>query len=107
MNIIVAGNFIVKDSFSSAWTEQRQFFNKNIIYELFGIAIGHFYYFLYFVIPKLPYTRNISLLASPQFFKKITDLLGLDSKRELILEEGDFVDDDDFIARIQNNQVQE
>ncbi|CAI2374147.1 unnamed protein product [Moneuplotes crassus] len=106
VNIIVGGNFIVKSSIAEAWYEQRQFFNKNIIYELFGVIVGHIYYYFYFVVPKLPYTRDISILSSPQLLCKITDWLGLDSKRELILEAGDFIDDEALLERIQNNQLQ-
>lgn len=76
----------------------------NLCYDVFGILIGHVYYFLYFIVPKLPMTRDINILAAPEFFQKLTDFLGLDSKRELLLEDGDFIDDDEFEQRF-NNQV--
>mmetsp|Transcript_20908 Transcript_20908/g.23255 ORF Transcript_20908/g.23255 Transcript_20908/m.23255 type:complete len:97 (-) Transcript_20908:8-298(-) len=95
----------MKDTYLALVNESDRMLNKNVIYELFGIVVGHFYYFLYFVIPKLPFTKGVCLLSSPKFFMKLTDWLGLDSKRELFLEEGDFVDDD-FLERLQNNEVQ-
>ena len=73
---------------------------NNIVFDIFGIVFGHIYFYLYFVVPKLPCTKDVNIMAAPRFFQKFTDWLGLDSKRELILEEGDFVDDNDFIPQI-------
>lgn len=74
----------------------------NIYNETFGIIVGHTYYFLYFIVPKLPPTWGFNILEAPRFIKYITDFLGLDSKRELILEEGDFIEDEDFDERFNN-----
>ena len=77
---------------------------STLTYELFGILIGHWYYFLYFVVPKLPMTKDINILSSSTYFQRFTDFLGLDSKRELLLEEADFIDDEELEQRL-NNQV--
>ena len=81
----------------------NMFLRGTLSNEVFGIMVGHTYFYLYFVVPKLPMTMNVNLLAAPEFFKSLTDLLGLDSKRQLLLEEGDFVDDEDFEQRLNNN----
>ena len=69
----------------------------NILFESIGILVGHILYYFYFIVPKLPFTRGINLLAAPRFTKTIVGALQLDSDRELIIEEGDFVENDNFI----------
>jgi Derlin-2/3 len=71
-----------------------------LFYELLGLLIGHVLYYFYFVVPKLPVTRGTNLLAAPRFIKYIIGVLQLDSKREILLEEGDFVEDDEFIPNL-------
>ena len=75
-------------------------FRGNLFFDIMGIVIGHFIYYLYFIVPKLPFTRGINLLSAPKFVKWLVDFLQLDSKRELILEEGDFVEDENFIPNL-------
>mmetsp|Transcript_16173 Transcript_16173/g.17951 ORF Transcript_16173/g.17951 Transcript_16173/m.17951 type:complete len:114 (-) Transcript_16173:70-411(-) len=65
-----------------------------IAFDLVGIIIGHLFFYAYFIVPNLPFTRGINILAAPRFVKYIITALQLDSQRELVLEEGDFVDDD-------------
>ena len=77
----------------------------NIWYDLFGIMVGHVYYFLYFVVPILPQTRGINIMTAPAPMQYLTDLLGLDLKRELLLEEADFIDDVDFQNRVNNGMI--
>ena len=67
--------------------------------------VGHVYYFLYFVVPILPQTRGINIMTAPAPMQYLTDLLGLDLKRELLLEEADFIDDVDFQNRVNNGMI--
>ena len=63
---------------------------------IMGMVFGHILYYLYFVVPKLPFTRGVNILAAPKFVKTVIGWLQLDSNREIVLEEGDFVADEDF-----------
>ena len=68
-----------------------------ILNELLGIFIGHVLYYFYFVVPKLPQTHGMNILKAPWFVKPIIGWIGLDLNRELQLEDGDFVEDDNAI----------
>lgn len=72
----------------------------SLFFDVLGLMIGHVFYYLYFVVPKLPFTRGKNVLEAPKFVKHLIGFLQLDSKRELILEDGDFVADDDFIPNV-------
>mmetsp|Transcript_18599 Transcript_18599/g.21367 ORF Transcript_18599/g.21367 Transcript_18599/m.21367 type:complete len:94 (+) Transcript_18599:433-714(+) len=74
---------------------------RTLFFELLGIFVGHVFYYLYFVVPVLPFSRGINVLSAPKLVKKLTGILQLDSNRELLLEAGDFVADDNNIPNVQ------
>jgi hypothetical protein len=72
----------------------------SLFFDILGILIGHVLYYFYFVVPKLPFTRGVNLLAAPKPIQYLTRWLQLDSERELVLEEQDFIEDDHFIPNL-------
>ena len=83
-----------------AFMAMELLFRGNIFFDVVGLVIGHIFYYLYFIVPKLPFTRGINVFSAPRPIKWLVGMLQLDSKRELIIEEGDFVEDDNFIPNL-------
>ncbi|CAI2378412.1 unnamed protein product [Moneuplotes crassus] len=71
----------------------------NLFSSIVGIIIGHVLFYLYFVVPELPFTRGWNIVAAPRFVKPCIQFLGLDMNREIIFEPDDFIADDDFAPR--------
>jgi Derlin-2/3 len=73
---------------------------ESLFFDVLGVLIGHVLYYIYFIVPELPFTRGINILAAPKPIKYLTQILQLDSNRELELDAGDFIEDDNFIPNL-------
>ena len=69
---------------------------SNMFYHLIGLALGHIYYFFDDVVPGIPATRGFRMFSAPPLFNKVCKTLGMECTRELVLEEGDFIRDDEW-----------
>jgi Derlin-2/3 len=70
--------------------------NGNLFYYLCGIGIGHVYYFFDDVVPNLPFCKGFRLFRAPPMINNLCKALGMECQRELVLEDGDFVRDDEW-----------
>ena len=52
-------------------------FGFNPIFDVIGVGVGHIYYYLEDVLPKIPETRDIRVLKPPNFLVKLCETLGI------------------------------
>ena len=69
-------------------------FGFNPVNDIIGVCVGHLYYYLEDVVPKIPDTRDVRLLKAPQFMVKVCELAGIHGYRANN-NDGDFAFEDD------------
>lgn len=67
-------------------------FGFNPVYDVIGVAVGHIYYYLEDVLPKIPETRDVRILKAPNFLVKLCESVGIHG---YALNHEDFVFEDD------------
>jgi len=67
------------------------FINSGIKDELIGLIVGHFYFFLKEIIPRLKIIKNPRLLETPKFFYNLCNSLNLNNDYIVDVEDGEIL----------------
>ena len=59
--------------------------------DLYGLLIGHLYFFLKEILPRIKVANNIKILETPKFFEKLCDKLNINNEFIIDVEDGDLL----------------
>ena len=59
--------------------------------DLYGLFIGHIYFFLKEILPRIKSVKNIKILESPKFFVRLCDKLNINNEFIIDVEDGDLL----------------
>ena len=59
--------------------------------DLYGLIIGHFYFFLKEILPRIKSVNNIKILETPRFFVRLCDKLNINNELIIDVEDGDLL----------------
>lgn len=63
----------------------------DFVNDLFGLIVGHIYFYLKDIIPRIKNTNGLDLLKTPNFFKKLCEKLDLNNDFIIDIEDGDLL----------------
>ena len=58
---------------------------------LYGLIIGHFYFFLKEILPRIKSVNNIKILETPRYFVRLCDKLNINNELIIDVEDGDLL----------------
>jgi len=59
--------------------------------DLYGLFIGHIYFFLKEILPRIKSVKNIKILETPKFFVRLCDKLNINNEFIIDVEDGDLL----------------
>jgi hypothetical protein len=59
--------------------------------DLYGLLIGHLYFYLKEILPRMKSINNIKLLETPNFFVRLCDKLNINNEFIIDVEDGDLL----------------
>jgi Derlin-2/3 len=59
--------------------------------DLFGLIIGHFYFYFKEVLPRLKSVNNLKILETPRFLIRLCDKLNINNELIIDIEDGDLL----------------